>query len=754
MGSFEASPSNGRPRLFSFVLLVALVALTYRHAPQGAYVLDDSVRLRASGAMNAWSQFVTQLLEPSGPTGLASESARRGFFQPLSELCLRLGGSWTHASPRGGHWISLGVFLGAVALAYGFAARLARSARVGFFAALLFALHPLHVEAVAWISAVADLLAAALSLASAWAYLSWRERGSRGLPWIAAACLLAACLARESALLAPALWCAVDVGRLRGANETALGRTARWGRPLAAAVGALAIYLSLRMLAFGSPWAGFVPWPKAIGPDPAHPLAWRARLVGSAFGLIAWPSSAHPFREIAPDLAFGDRSALLGMAAIAVWLAVLAAAWKRRARPFLVGWLWIGAATLELGLPRSFLPRFSPAERQLTLGAFGAAFALSALLAPARRGVVGAVAPGALWAVALLGAWQSSSRSLQWRDEETLFRAAVAREPRSVYAQWNLGRVLIERARSRSDAQALRDAMDAFTAAQDLIQPRAGGPGPSDVVWTPDDALQANLGVANYYLLCALNDPAECSLDDAAMVFEETGRRFPSSTMVQNGLGVVRMMQGRHDDAQAQFEQATRSAPEEPLGWYHMGQLELRRQRWLEAADRFGHAAALQPYDAETLAWQATALLAADPSRVDPKAEELLARALAIDARQPQALLQRGMLELSRGDFRAGERTLLAALSVEPRMSQAHLMLGKLHLQRGDGARGVESLQRACAFDPRDLDAHALLGTVLADNGAQEEAQPYLLRALDLGPPPELAAELRKRLSSTPLAPR
>jgi hypothetical protein len=78
-------------------------------------------------------------------------------------------------------------------------------------AALLFVVHPVHVEAVAWISSRKDLVAAAFGLATLLTYLKYRQRGA--LPWYLVSLLLflLALLGKLSVVTLPAVLCLIDL---------------------------------------------------------------------------------------------------------------------------------------------------------------------------------------------------------------------------------------------------------------------------------------------------------------------------------------------------------------------------------------------------------------------------------------------------------------------------------------------------------------------------------------------------------------
>jgi Flp pilus assembly protein TadD len=739
------------PRVIGGLALVGLATwVVYYRALSGAFVYDDLLLVQQNPALQSWSQLGSSLVRPYWDFLDPGNQRQTGYWRPLSSFFLRLGHMLDGGKPDGFHQISLFLHLCASGAAFWLARAMTKRDGVALAAALLFALHPLQVESVAWISALNDPLAGALSLCSLSLLIAWRERGSRGLALGAAACLFLALCAKEVAMAVLPLALVVDWGRCSASSK----RRERlrpfwrlWGPLLASAAG----YVALRAWVFASPWGGLERVATDFALSTPRMLSLRVEVLGGFLHLLAWPHPLNLFREVRPQLPPGDLALPLGACWITLWAAVAACLWWRDRRPLLAAWTWIGVALAPVLLRLGSVGRFPLSDRFAYMAVFGAALSCAALGArhfPRWLALAGLLALGGTCA------WRTQQRLGAWRDEESLFRASVSASPRSVYALWGLGRVLTEKSRRSNDAAALNEAHQLFLEAQDLISPPDGSQPDPSVMWTPEDALQANLGVGNFYLLCTLGGSDDCTLEDAALVFSETVKRFPQSELARNGLGVVRMLQQRLDDADAEFARAIALAPQYALTWYHRGQLELRRKRWDAAASHFQRAAELQPADAEFWAWHATALLAAASPATQAAAEASLALALQLDPGNPQALLQSGMLACLRGDLRAGERTLVQALTAQPTLAQGHALLGKLYLSRGEFQRGVESLQRACQLDPADLETHALLGTALGDNGYQVQARPFLERALELGPDPVLEQELRKRLGSTPAPPR
>src|SRR6187399_2197669 len=118
----------------------------------------------------------------------------------MASLALVVGYKVGGGEPWAFHVLSLVFHVAATLFAWRLALRLTRSPSTAFFAALLFGLHPVHVESVAWISALNDPLFGMFALASLDSFVRWREEDSVGSAWKAAVWFLAALLSKELAI--------------------------------------------------------------------------------------------------------------------------------------------------------------------------------------------------------------------------------------------------------------------------------------------------------------------------------------------------------------------------------------------------------------------------------------------------------------------------------------------------------------------------------------------------------------------------
>lgn len=137
------------------------------------------------------------------------------FFRPLCSLTYWI--DWQIWGMRAAPFHLTNVLLAAAtaAMVVVLARRYTGDAVLATTAGIVFALHPYHIGAVAWISARSDLLSAVLLLIAAWAFDRWRDRASR-VPILSLVLYESAMLAKESAVVLPAFLIVVELlGRRR-----------------------------------------------------------------------------------------------------------------------------------------------------------------------------------------------------------------------------------------------------------------------------------------------------------------------------------------------------------------------------------------------------------------------------------------------------------------------------------------------------------------------------------------------------------
>ena len=338
---------------------------------------------------------------------------------------------------------NVAIHLGVSLLAFALVRRLGARALVAPATALLFAVHPVHVEAIATTAGRADLLGAGFALAALLSFTHagpWRVHGAIVAPgagrhaaaWLTGGCLLLALTVSVVGLAVPALLLGLEW--LFRPRQDPTGRS-RWRtRGVAFAPAAVALLAFIGLRARGLTWNPSVT-PPADGGDLPNALALLARQVGSLFYPIDLSAQA-AWTLQPPQTDLARPLPLLGLAVLAglVWVSARTFVGKRRtgfgsrasfaSLLFLIPYVAVAVAVA--------LGRLEFAERSLYFPSVGFCFLLALAIGAVSTGLLPGTAhrrPGpnsdgqvrlaaATLAALILGfsilTW---ARCLAWRDE-------------------------------------------------------------------------------------------------------------------------------------------------------------------------------------------------------------------------------------------------------------------------------------------------------------------------------------------------
>lgn len=764
----EAAPRGARFGLGALLLLACLLA--YLSVLGADFIYDDLRLVQANPNVASLGAAARAFFEP---LWAFENEAPNAFWRPLTVLVLALGRALTGLDPLGYHALSLLLHGLATLAAWRLASRLLGSGTLGFAVGLVFALHPVHVESVAWISAVNDPLYGLFALLALDAHFAWRGRGSPGTPVAAGLWLFVALLCKEQALAVLPIAVVVDLalGHLTSRGPGARGaRAARddedgdddpfadLARAYAPMLAALGAYYAGRVVAYGDLLGGFDEEIAGFFLGTWRALQLRVEIFGGFLELLAFPFDQQVFRQVRPELPEGHWPWYRALAWSAAWVAALAWAVARRHRL---------AAAMLLAIPTSFsliLVRYESAgafplsDRYLYVPV---AFA-GVLAAAALRGVMPArTAAGVLAALALVGGARTYSYAGTFHDEETFFRHAVEVSPDNVQVRWGMGRVLLERYEVEREREMLDEAAFHFLTslmlgtdygdnepelgpdasfgarAEELrnvvhdTPPSERKPDPT-VMWVPFDRLQANLGQGWCTLFLALSTP-ERDFDWPKVIFESTVRMWPESPEAHTGLGTVLLQMGRLEEAEESLREAVRLKRTYSEAWRNLGLCLVQQKRFDEARLAFEEALRFRPGNLGDLVEAARAAI--DAGRYDV-ATRHLDEAARLHPRSVEPVFWRGMLYAARGDHASALRQFDAVLARHPDHPLAHLGRGRVLLLTGEPSAAAESLGRACELLPDSFDAHYHMASLLLSTpGGEESALTYLERAYALGPP-------------------
>jgi tetratricopeptide (TPR) repeat protein len=430
-----------------------------------------------------------------------------------------------------------------------------------WLAALIFAVHPVEVQSVAWISERKNVLSVFFYLSALLAYLRFVERRHRAWRSYGLALLLfgLAMLSKSHAVSLPF----VILALLWWKQERVCKRDVLALTPFVVIGIALALLTATREVLFSL----------AEGPEwvlsPLERLLVAGRVLWFYPGKLLWP---HPLMMIYPRWQIDPVELwqyLFPLAAIAAVLAL----WVLRKRlgkgPLAAVLIFVGILAPTPALIKiAFMNQSYVADQWLYLPGM-------ALIGLAAAGVVafgrslhrrqqlvsGSVAG---MVVIVLGAlsWQ---HCLVFRDQETLFRDNLLHNPLAWAAHNNLGNVLLQTGKT---GEAIAQYQEALRIKPDI----------PDAHW--------NLGNA---LLQAGN------LNEAIGQYEQALRIRPDNPDAQNHFGSVLMVAGKNQEAIDHYEQALRVAPDFPEAHYNLGLALAQTGRFQEAITHFQEALRLRP---------------------------------------------------------------------------------------------------------------------------------------------------------------
>lgn len=351
------------------------------------------------------------------------------YYRPLMHVIYMATYQAFGLSPGGFHLVSLLLHTMVSVLVFFVAARIVRtrwpaaSAWGPALAALIFATHPVHAEAVSWVAGVPDLTYSLFFLAALQLHLRATEAPSRRgtLCALSVCCFALALLGKEPALVLPLVLVACDTA-LFGMRAVRTRTVARYVPHLLVAAG----YLGLRVQALG----GLAPESSHTELSPFEHALNVFPLFAGYLAKLVWPVDLNAFHVLHPVRSFREWNAVSGVLVSAGF--AIALAWsRRRLGPVFVALVLLAAPLL----PVLYVPALGQntfAERYLYLPSAGFVLLAAAWIAGAEAAAHGWLrrAAGALGVVCVAaGGLATTERNRVWESDYTLFEDTVRKSP-------------------------------------------------------------------------------------------------------------------------------------------------------------------------------------------------------------------------------------------------------------------------------------------------------------------------------------
>lgn len=641
-----------------FFALVPLAAiLVYWNSLGGGFVWDDRFLIVDNPRVQSFDRLAE--LVTHDYVFVAETDLSYGYFRPLASLSLALDYAVWGPDPFGFHLTNVLLHASSSLLVCLLALGLGASRPVAWAAGLLFAVHPIHTESVAWIAGRTDVLSFLFAGASLGLFLA-RARvesaaGRRLALTGSLLCFTLALLAKEMAAVVP-LWIGcLELGRASG--ESLRRRLGRVFRATAPWLGVIVLYAIVRFLALG------VPPPEA----PAEHTVVRAVLsapptVLRYLGWLAFPGELSAYVQNPYVTRLADPRLLGSLLALAL---LGAFCWRLARRHPDVGLL--SAMLLVSFAPILNLVRIAGppdmgalmAERFAYLPSFVflllvASLGEMALARLPRAATRRSLAAAGLLVVVPLYAWRTVERNRDWRDEVTFFERETSHTPGAPLLWTNLAQAEMRAGRPAEAERAIRQA--------ERLSPQAP--------WV--------LAVRAQWLTFAGRYAEALPIQQRVVRLERKG-----NALALNNLAFLLRSTGNAAEALAIVSELIVRLPSYPDPWLNIAEIERAEGDRQAAVAAYVRYLALRPRDLRAV--ESLAGLYLGERRFD-EAEALYLATLRGDSIDARIWNNIGTLRLARGDQGGSLTAVERALEIDPVYRRARFNRAKLLAMAGRAA--------------------------------------------------------------------
>jgi Flp pilus assembly protein TadD len=659
----SSQPSLTRNAILLSLALVGLTVAAYAPALRNGFVWDDQ-------------QYVTD--NPRVLGGLNPSNVRWAWttlyacnWHPLTWMSLQLDAQFG-AGAAGYHLTNILLHCANVVLLFLVFLQMTNTLGQSAFVAGLFAVHPLHVESVAWITERKDVLSALFWMLTLLAYVQYVRRPGWARYFLVACMLGLGLLAKQMLVTLPCVLLLLDFWPLGRWDKECASPRSNKGTSVAS---------GLRRLSFWRLLAEKVPLFLMVAVTSGMTIMAQQNAMGSLehipplarvfnalwsyvayVGLMIWPVSLSPFyphpallppsspeRLRLPFLAAGAALGLVAVSAIVVK--------QNRKRPYLAfGWLWfLGTLVPVIGIVQvgiqAHADRYTyiPLIGLYVIISWGGAELAGRWLIP--RGIQAVLAGGALLACLLLTRAQLSF----WHDNIVFWQRAARATPDNVLALESLGMAL----------------------------------------------------------------GAENRLEEAVHSFRESLRINPAFVEAHFNLGVALEKQGKFAEAFNEYQTAVGLRPGYVHALHKLGVMFERQQNFKEAKARYEEALKVDPGDPDVLTNMGI-LIAREGNPAS--AILLFERALQTKPNHAHAHLNLGVALEQLGKLPEAADQFEQATLADPASAMAFNHWGMVLRQLGQPSPALQKLQEAVRLEPNEVRFRTNLAAFLKEVGRSDEA--------------------------------
>jgi tetratricopeptide (TPR) repeat protein len=672
------------------VVCAAVLTVHWTSLSAEARSIDDdqyfveNILVQKPGWNSAW-RFLTEVLEPS---------TVGGYYQPLTMISLMvdyaLGGRADNLMPF--HRTSLALHVAntilIIVLLYLLFGNVWAAAGVG----LLFGIHPMTVETIAWVSERKTLLAAFFAFWCLILYVGFARKKNRGFLFGCLTMYILALMSKPTSTPLPIIMLLMDYWPLKRLNRKAVSEKISF--LVAGAISAIITYISQSRTAT-------VGLPTEYGPE-RIPLVLCHNIIFYLYKII-WPARLSSYYPFPSPLTLTQPSVAVGIVGtcILIPLLIISLRWTRAA---LTGWLISFVALLP------------------TMQIIG----FSNVIASDKFAYLPSV--GLLMVLAAFAAWfYSANKTLIWRIVIIIVvlisAGAEAVGTRGYLEHWRSMMSLSKHFLALAPDAAQINLMMGYAFQREGKLDEAEHYCRRAVQLAPSYADASN----NLALVLKLQG----KFDEAADYYRKASQASPKDANIHYNLGNALQSLGKLDEAISQYYEALKINPEHAHAHNNLANALSDQGKLDEAVDHYRQTLKIRPSNAEAYNNLGTTL------EMQGKLDEAIdcySRALRIKPDFVEAYRNLASLFESQGELEEAATNYRKAMQFKPDDVELHLKVGNLLASQDKLDEAIGHFSQTLRLEPNNAEAHYSIGVALAMTDKPREAIEHLKQAIQLKP--------------------
>ena len=627
--------------LVCFILIVATLVVFWQLSTHDFIVLDTADYVSEN-------PIVQKGLTKRGSIW-AFTTVEKFYWHPLTWLSHMLDCQLFGLSPGMHHLTNLLFHLANSLVLYLVLIKMTGSRWRSAFVAALFALHPLHVESVAWVAERKDVLSTFFWLLTMWAYAFYAERPTLSRYLLVFFFYALGLMAKPMLVTLPFVLLLMDYWPLERFQHPGWGNRSNSMALKRSHIQLILEKIPLFALAAGLSIVTFIGQQRAGAVAPLDVISLNIRVANAVVSYVSYMGKAIWPSNLAVIYPYSETLVAWQFIAAGLFLICLSVAFVKtsRKRPYLfVGWLWyLGTLVPVIGLvqsgPQAMADRFTyiPLIGLFILFTWG----VYDLVRRWRfQGIVLPLSAVLILLVLMVCTWYQVRH---WKNSTTLFTRTLDVTLNNWLVHYNMGFALERQGK-------LEEAVGHFS-----------------------EALRYNPSYVNaYYALGSVRLRQE-KLDEAIRHFSEALGLKPDYVEAHNSLGVALERQGRTEEAVGHYSEALRINPDYAEAHFNLGIVLMRQEKFKEAMGHYSEALRINPDYAKAHYNMGVALM--NQERFE-EAASYFSAAVRINPDYFVAQYNLGVALVLQGNRKGAKYHFSEALRIDPGSSMARSALERL----------------------------------------------------------------------------